>query len=117
MSNHISESVSYSLLFGILDIAQSLIISTKNTNTLAHCYYLAKLSLDIVRMGLIQFKAMEVLMTLHKKDPITFSVVQVDLDQHAETLNQDKKIKRLQDMRGYIDEKYTHNRWCWIYWY
>src|SRR6185437_11394770 len=106
LSDHISESVPYLLLFGILDIAQSLIISTRNTNTLAHCYYLAKLSLDIVKMEHIQFKAMEVLITLHKKDSITFSVVQVDLDQHAETLNQDKK--RLQDMRGYIDKKYTY---------
>src|SRR6185437_13864573 len=106
ISNHISESVPYSLLFGILDIAQSLIISTKNTNTLAHCYYLAKQSLDIVKIEFIQFKAMEVLITLYKKDPITFSVVQVDLDQYAETLNQDKK--RFQDIRGYIDEKYTH---------
>ena len=42
-----SESNSYSLLFGILEIAQSLIISTKNISNLAHCYYLAKLSLDL----------------------------------------------------------------------
>src|SRR5207237_2860823 len=104
MSYHISESVPYSLLFGILDISQSLIMSTKNTNTLAHCYYLAKLSLDIVKMEFIQFKAVEVLMTLHKKDPIMFSVVQVDLDQHEKisTLDQDKK--RLQDIRAYIDK-------------
>ena len=91
MSDHNSESVPYSLLFGILDIAQHLISSTKNIGTLAHCYYLAKLSLDLVRTKFIQFKATEVLMILHEKDPITFSVVQVDLDQHAESLDQDKK--------------------------
>src|SRR6185312_5713257 len=109
MSDHISESVPYSLLFGILDIAQNLIISTKNISTLAHCYYLAKLSLDIVRVEFIQFKAMEVLVTLYRKDLDTFSVVQVDLDQHAEglsTLDQDKIW--FQDMREYIDKKYAY---------
>src|SRR5581483_8921733 len=58
-----SESVPYTLLFGVLDIAQMLIISTKNTNTLAHCYYLAKTTLDIVKIEFIQFKAIEVLVT------------------------------------------------------
>ena len=68
-----SGSVPYSLLFGILDIVQRLIVSTKNTNTLARCYYFAKLTLDVVKIEFIQFKAIEVLVALHKKGPITFS--------------------------------------------
>src|SRR6185295_1770060 len=92
-----------------LEITQSLIISTKNVSTLSHCYYLAKLSLDIVQTEFIQFKAMEVLITLYKKDPTTFAVVQLDLDQHTEnflTVDQDKR--KFQYMKEYIDKKHTY---------
>src|SRR6185312_12966272 len=109
MLDCIPESNSYSLLFGILEIAQNMIISTRNVSTLAHCYYLAKLSLDIVNTEFIQFKATEVLMTLYKKDPITFAVVQLDLDQYAENfLNLDQNKRKFQDMKEYIDKKYTY---------
>src|SRR5437879_7249433 len=106
MNNYAPVSYPYSLLYGILEITQNLAISTQNIGTLAHCYYLAKLSLDIVTTEYIQFKAMEVLLTIHKREPNTFSVVQVDLDQHAANVSQDKQ--RFQDIREYIDKKYFY---------
>src|SRR6185312_4313609 len=73
------------------------------------CYYLAKLFLDIVNTEFIQFKATEVLMTLYKKDSITFAVVQLDLDQYAENfLTLDQNKRKFQDMKEYIDKKYTY---------
>src|SRR5438128_1205282 len=84
--DYISVSFPYSLLYGVLEVAQNLVMSAKNASTLAHCYYLAKLSLDIVSTEYIQFKAMEVLLTIYKKEPYTFSVVQLDFSQHIETL-------------------------------
>jgi len=100
-------SYPYSLLYGILEIAQKLILSTKNTSTLAHCYYLAKLTLDIVLTESIQFKAMEILITIYKREPDTFSVVQVDLCQYIGKPNQTNK-KRLQNAMEYINKKYKY---------
>jgi tetratricopeptide (TPR) repeat protein len=71
-----------------LDVAQQLVILSKNTGTLAHCYYLAKSSLDAVSTECIQFKAIEVLLTLYKKEPKTFTIVQVDMYQHIENLKE-----------------------------
>src|SRR5438128_10710218 len=79
----------------------------KNASTLAHCYYLAKLTLDIVSTACIQFKAMEVLLTIYEREPGTFSVVQLDLCQHLESLtNLDQANKeRFQSAIEYINKK------------
>src|SRR6185312_2738002 len=107
-------SYPHSLLYGILEITQKLILSTKNTSTLAHCYYLAKLTLDIVLTESIQFKAMEVLMTLYNREPDTitntFSVVKVDLSQHIEHFAEADINRSLQDAIEYININYKFTR-------
>ena len=84
-------------MYGILDIAQNLAIHSKHASTLAHCYYLAKLSLDIVTTKFIQFKAIEVLHTIYKREPKAFSVVQIDLSKEA-----------FYNIKDYIDKKHTY---------
>src|SRR5207248_1805090 len=71
-------------------------------------YYLAVLTLDLVLTENIQFKAMEVLTMLYKRDPDTFSVVQLDLCQHIEHVAEldGANKSRLQDMIKYIGIKY-----------
>src|SRR5438128_2039872 len=81
----------------------------KNASTLAHCYYLAKLTLDIVSTACIQFKAMEVLLTIYEREPGTFSVVQLDLCQHLESLTglDQANKERFHSAIEYINQKFS----------
>ena len=85
-----------------------LLYCTKSTGTLAHCYYIARLTLDTATTEYIQFKATEVLLTIHKTKHDIFFFVQDELFQYFEsvtTVNQEISEK-LQEIKKYFNSKH-----------
>ncbi|CAG8756170.1 8697_t:CDS:2 [Gigaspora margarita] len=83
-----------SLWFGVLDLAQILSYKTVQPVNLALCYYLALESLQKSQCCYIQFKSLELLMSLSYQEPDWFKdIVQEELDKFIELLPVDAGLK------------------------
>jgi hypothetical protein len=74
-----NQEVSDVLWFGILDLVQQLIQNTFSVTTQAICYYLALDSLNNAVTDFIQFKSIEVLLSLEAKNKELFVTTPDDI--------------------------------------
>src|SRR6185369_7697690 len=95
-----NQDVSDELWFGILDIIQQLIQNTFSMTTQAICYYIALDSLNNAITEFIQFKSIEVLLSLEVKNSELFVTTPDDISDCDE-----KYIPRLVGMYYYLKEK------------
>src|SRR5205085_9101663 len=95
-----NQDVSDELWFGILDITQQLIQKTFSMTTQAICYYIALDSLNNASTEFIQFKSIEVLLSLEVKNNELFVTTPDDIAGCDE-----KYIPRLVSMYYYLKEK------------
>ncbi|CAG8753160.1 16425_t:CDS:1, partial [Racocetra fulgida] len=78
------------LWFGILDLAQDLSYKTIQPSSLAFCYYLGLESLQKSQGCFIQFKSLELLLSLSYREPDWFEdMVQVEIENFIEALPTD----------------------------
>ncbi|CAG8488992.1 799_t:CDS:2, partial [Racocetra persica] len=78
------------LWFGILDLAQDLSYKTIQPSSLAFCYYLGLESLQKSQGCFIQFKSLELLLSLSYREPDWFEdMVQVEIENFIEALPMD----------------------------
>jgi tetratricopeptide (TPR) repeat protein len=85
-----SLTLPHTLWFGILDLAQNLVLKSIYTATHGLGYYIAIESLNKAPSSFIQFKAIEVLLSLYNINNKLFSMVEIDFDQHVKILNENK---------------------------
>ncbi|GES84508.1 hypothetical protein GLOIN_2v1877815 [Rhizophagus clarus] len=78
----------HTLWFGILDLAQNLIQNSTRTSIHGLCYYLAIESLNRAPSKFIQFKAIEILVYLHKINNQILSIIDHDFDQYIQKLSE-----------------------------
>src|SRR6185437_16555492 len=95
-----NKDVSDELWFGILDITQQLVQKTFSTTTQAICYYIALGSLNNAITEFIQFKSIEVLLSLEAKNSELFVTTPDDISGCDE-----KYIPKLLSMYYYLREK------------
>src|SRR6185295_5097398 len=95
-----NQDVSDELWFGILDIIQQLIQKTCSTTTQAICYYIALDSLNNAITEFIQFKSIEVLLSLEVKNDELFVTTPDDISSCDE-----KYIPIMVSMYYYLKEK------------
>src|SRR6185312_4169192 len=95
-----NQDVSDELWFGILDITQQLIQKTFSTTTQAICYYMTLDSLSNANTEFIQFKSIEVLLSLEAKNNELFVTTPDDIAGCDE-----KYIPILVSMYYYLKEK------------
>ena len=78
----------------------------KSTRTATHglCYYLAIESLNKAPSSFIQFKAIEVLLHLHNINNKSFSMIELDFDQYAQSLDENNSEK-FQNLLAFVKEK------------
>ncbi|UZO14889.1 uncharacterized protein OCT59_006332 [Rhizophagus irregularis] len=79
-------SLPHTLWFGILDIAQNLILRSTHTAIHGLGYYLAIESLNKAPSSFIQFKAVEILLHLYNINNELFSIIEIDFDQYVQKL-------------------------------
>src|ERR1043165_6526874 len=94
----------HTLWFGILDLAYNLIQKSTRTATHGLCYYLAIESLKKAPSSFIQFKAIEVLLHLHNINNKSFSMIELDFDQYAQSLDENNSEK-FQNLLAFVKEK------------
>src|SRR6185312_3308194 len=94
-----NQNVSDELWFGILDIIQQLIQKTFSTTTQAVCYYIALDSLNNATTEFVQFKSIEVLLSLEVKNSELFVTTPDDISGCDE-----KYIPRLVSIYYYLKE-------------
>ncbi|CAG8793270.1 26261_t:CDS:2, partial [Gigaspora margarita] len=83
-----------SLWFGVLDLAQNLSYKTVQPVNLALCYYLALESLQKSQCCYIQFKSLELLVSLSYQEPDWFKdIVQEEIEKFIESLPVDTRLK------------------------
>ncbi|CAG8611321.1 95_t:CDS:2 [Dentiscutata erythropus] len=83
-----------SLWFGVLDLAQNLSYKTVQPVNLALCYYLALESLQKSQCSYINFKSLEVLVSLSYQEPHWFKdIVQEEIEKFIEPLPVDARLK------------------------
>ena len=95
-----NQNVSDTLWFGILDIIQQLIQKTFSMTTQAICYYIALDSLENATSEYIQFKAIEVLLSLEAKNNQLFVTTPDDIANCDE-----EHIPRLVEIYHYLKAK------------
>ncbi|RGB34938.1 hypothetical protein C1646_742531 [Rhizophagus diaphanus] len=99
----------HTLWFGILDLAQKLIQKSTRIATYGLCYYLAIESLNRAPSSFIQFKAIEILLHLQNIESQEFSMVEIDFDNYAQKLNENKLAdtsEKFQNILIFVKEKY-----------
>ncbi|RGB34932.1 hypothetical protein C1646_742528 [Rhizophagus diaphanus] len=79
-------SLPHTLWFGILDIAQKLILRSTHTAIHGLGYYLAIESLNKAPSSFIQSKAVEILLHLYNINNELFSIVEIDFEQYVQKL-------------------------------
>ncbi|GBC00913.1 hypothetical protein RclHR1_00400027 [Rhizophagus clarus] len=102
----------HTLWFGILDLAQNLIQKSTRIATYGLCYYLAIESLNKAPSNFIQFKAIEILLYLQNIDNQEFSMIEIDFDQYAKKLNENKPLdfsEKFQSLLTFVKEKYLED--------
>ncbi|CAG8809545.1 16516_t:CDS:2, partial [Cetraspora pellucida] len=83
-----------SLWFGVLDLAQNLSYQTVQPVNLALCYYLGLESLQKSQCYYIQFKSLELLISLSYQEPKWFKdIVQEEIEKFIELLPVDSQLK------------------------
>src|SRR6185437_3349220 len=95
-----NQDVSDELWFGILDITQQLVQKAFSTTTQAICYYMALDSLNNANTEFIQFKSIEVLLSLEAKNNELFVTTPDDISGCD-----GKYIPRMVSMYYYLKEK------------
>jgi tetratricopeptide (TPR) repeat protein len=80
------------LWFGILDLAQNLILKSTHTAIRGLGYYLAIESLNKAPSSFIQFKAIEILLHLYNINNQLFSIIELDFDHYAQNLKENNLI-------------------------
>src|SRR6185369_9116582 len=95
-----NQNVSDELWFGILDIVQQLVQKTFSATTQAICYYIALDSLNNAITESIQFKSIEVLLSLEVKNNELFVTTPDDISDCDE-----EYIPRMVSIYYYLKEK------------
>jgi tetratricopeptide (TPR) repeat protein len=98
----------HTLWFGILDLAQNLIL--KSTHTAIHGlgYYLAIESLNKAPSSFIQFKSIEILLHLYNINNQLFSMIEIDFDQYAQKLKENNLITdHFQNLLAFFKQIYS----------
>ncbi|PKY45528.1 hypothetical protein RhiirA4_517003 [Rhizophagus irregularis] len=98
-------SLPHTLWFGILDLAQNLILKSTHTATHGLGYYLAIESLNKAPSSFIQFKAVEILLHLHNINNELFSIIEIDFDQYIQKLKENNlETEHFQNLLLFIKE-------------
>ncbi|CAG8477797.1 5846_t:CDS:2 [Scutellospora calospora] len=105
----------YFLWFGLLDFAQNLCRKITQQTTLTFFYYLGLEILKKTKYDYVQFKSLELLLSLSNKDPEWFeNLVQTEINKHCASLSIDsqQKFKNLLDnvnLKLQLDDKFIKN--------
>ncbi|GBC10879.1 hypothetical protein RclHR1_09990004 [Rhizophagus clarus] len=98
------------LWFGMLDLAQNLILKSAHTTIHGLGYYLAIESLNKAPSSFIQFKAIEILWHLYNLNNRLFSMVEVDFDQYAQKLKENNlATDHFQNLLVFVKEIYLED--------
>ncbi|CAG8490006.1 9600_t:CDS:2, partial [Funneliformis caledonium] len=92
------------LWFGVLDLAQNLVLKSTQPVIYGLCYYLAIESLNRAPNSFIQYKAIEILLQLQTMNHETFSMIDLDFDQYIQKLETDASEK-FQSLLSFTKEK------------
>ncbi|CAB5103858.1 unnamed protein product [Rhizophagus irregularis] len=101
----------YTLWFGILDLAHNLIQKSTRKSIHGLCYYLAIESFNKAPSSFIQFKAIEILLHLHKIDNQVFSMIDDDFDHYIQILNKNNSLdsEKFQKLLEFVKNKYLED--------
>ncbi|CAI2185381.1 15118_t:CDS:2, partial [Funneliformis geosporum] len=101
----------HSLWFGLLDLVHELVRQSSKSSTYNQCYYLAIESLNKAPSSFIQFKAIEILLNLHDINSELFTTLDIDLDQYARELRENKFLinssEKFKVLLEFIKKRYS----------